>query len=377
MQCPKCGHTQSGGEECSSCGIVFEKYTRVQAKRQANDSGAAENLRATPPSPKTGHRWKLAIVCLCAASMFILLYCIFKPGDPPAPEPGPPPVPQEEQQQASAEPGSGGLAAQLASAVPPRNPIEKARNATVFIRSGIGIGSGFFINHDCYILTNRHVVKILAEEKEQLVFEQRHLEARIQTMKAEIKAMTENYLLSGVPVYEDNIPLPLKMHIASLHAAQTRYEEIGLLLQGADGLNGDIEISLVDGTAFDAMLVDVSDEHDLALLHIESSGCPCLQTSSVEQVQFGQKVYTIGNPSGLNHTVTAGILSGYRQEGKFKLIQTDAPINPGNSGGPLIDGSGGVIGINTMVLRDTEGIGFAIPIETALEEFDDYLSENM
>jgi serine protease Do len=377
MQCPKCGHTQSGGEECSHCGIFFDKFARVQAKKQEIESSVSGNTRPTKPSSRTHGRWKLAVPCLCVALMTLLLYTLFRSGESSAPESSPPPVPQEKARQASEEQAIKGLADQLAKAVPTRNPIEKARNATVFIRSGIGIGSGFFINRECYILTNRHVVQIPAEEKEQMVIERRQLEASIQTMKAEIKAMAENYLLSGVPVYEDNLPLPLKMHIASLHAAQTRYEEIGLLLQGADDLNGDIEISLVDGTTYDATLVEVSDEHDLALLHIESSGCPCLQTRSAEQVQFGQKVYTIGNPSGLHHTVTAGILSSYRQEGPFKLIQTDAPINPGNSGGPLIDASGRVIGINTMVLRDTEGIGFAIPIETALEDFGNYLSENM
>ena len=163
----------------------------------------------------------------------------------------------------------------------------------------------------------------------------------------------------------------------SLLVAQARYDEIEQLLQGADGLNGDIEISLVDGSTYDAVLVDTSDEHDLALLHIESSNCPCLQATSVEQIQFGQKVYTIGNPSGLRHTVTGGVLSGYRQKGQTKLIQTDAPINPGNSGGPLIDELGRVLGINTMILRDTEGIGFAIPIETALEAFANYLPEHL
>ena len=69
-----------------------------------------------------------------------------------------------------------------------------------------------------------------------------------------------------------------------------------------------------------------------------------------------------------------GILSGYRQAAEHSFIQIDASINPGNSGGPLIDAKGRVLGINTMILRDTEGIGFAIPIETAFEEFPEYLS---
>lgn len=375
MICPKCGHAQSAGGECVRCGIVFEKFHHVQAKRQGGDAPAAEDSRATAPSPRTHHRYGLVVLCLCLAVMAAPLYYIFKPGEASVKKAEPSPAPRTEIRQASEERDNGGLAGRLDSAVPPRNPIEAARNATVFIKSGLGIGSGFFINRQCRILTNRHVVRILPGQKEKLIAEREHLEITIRDMTAEIKAMTENYLLSGVPLHADNLPLPLQMRLASLNAAQMRYNEIEQILEGADGLNGDIEISLVDGTSYDAVLVDVSDEQDLALLAIEDDNCPCLQTGSVEQVQLGQKVYTIGNPSGLQHTVTAGILSGYRNEGRYKFIQTDAPINPGNSGGPLIDAAGHVIGINTMVLRGTEGIGFAIPIETAFEEFAYYLSE--
>jgi S1-C subfamily serine protease len=68
-------------------------------------------------------------------------------------------------------------------------------------------------------------------------------------------------------------------------------------------------------------------------------------------------------------SVTSGDFSGDRGQGQKRLLQTDAPINPGNSGGPLITGSGQVVGINSLVLRGTQGIGFAIPIEAAYEEF--------
>ncbi len=82
-------------------------------------------------------------------------------------------------------------------------------------------------------------------------------------------------------------------------------------------------------------------------------------------------MYTIGSPVGLRQTVTAGIFSGYRkrEDNDQVYLQTDAAINPGNSGGPLIDEFGFVYGVNTMILRNTEGIGFAIPIETVFEEF--------
>ncbi|BCL61343.1 hypothetical protein DGMP_20360 [Desulfomarina profundi] len=73
---------------------------------------------------------------------------------------------------------------------------------------------------------------------------------------------------------------------------------------------------------------------------------------------------------GLRHTVTSGVFSGYRKRKDGQIfLQTDAAINPGNSGGPLIDENGFVYGVNTMILRGTEGIGFAIPIEKVYEEF--------
>jgi S1-C subfamily serine protease len=80
-------------------------------------------------------------------------------------------------------------------------------------------------------------------------------------------------------------------------------------------------------------------------------------------------VYTIGNPSGLAYTVTTGVVSGLREMNGKSYVQTDAPINAGNSGGPLINEQGRVIGINSMVMRGVNGIGFAIPIETMYAEF--------
>ncbi len=118
----------------------------------------------------------------------------------------------------------------------------------------------------------------------------------------------------------------------------------------------------------------ISENHDLALLQIVDKECPAIQADSAQKLQFGQKLFTIGNPEGLRHSVTAGVLSGRRTFGEEKFIQTDAPINPGNSGGPLINEAGSVIGINTARHAEAEGIGFDIPIETALDAFADILA---
>jgi S1-C subfamily serine protease len=98
-------------------------------------------------------------------------------------------------------------------------------------------------------------------------------------------------------------------------------------------------------------------------------GCPYLKLNPDDNLQQGTRLFTIGSPSRLGYTVTSGIFSGYRMLDKQRYVQTDAPINPGNSGGPLIISDGNVVGINTLIMAGTEGIGFAIPAKVLPEEF--------
>ena len=386
MQCPKCGHSQPDTQECRSCGIIFEKYAQLQARKLQLVSNRSLSPTGTA-SPAPANR-KLRYLLLCIALIGLAIPCFYlitsnKTSMPSVnitatqtpsekaeanPEVAPP---------ADTDAEASDLARQLAKASPVRNPIEKARNATVFIKSDFGIGSGFFIDHQCYILSNRHVIEILQEQREQMAHEQQALEKYIQKLEEQIQDMHDSYARMGVRIDENNPPAALIIQYFALQKAKERYQEILKVLQSDQGMNGDIEIKLVDGTSYKAEVMDTSDAHDLVLLSIHSSNCPCLERTTAGQAQLGQKVYAVGNPSGLSHTVTAGILSGYREFRQKKYIQTDAPINPGNSGGPLIDDAGHVIGINTMILKDTEGIGFAIPIEAAFEDFADYLSQKM
>jgi S1-C subfamily serine protease len=115
--------------------------------------------------------------------------------------------------------------------------------------------------------------------------------------------------------------------------------------------------------------------HDLALLQIDAPDLQPVTLADSSQLNVGQKVYAIGNPFGLSGTMTRGIISSIRSIRNADgapiedAIQTDAAINPGNSGGPLLNSSGEVIGINTMIASNgadqSSGIGFAIPINTA------------
>src|SRR5205807_2923007 len=117
------------------------------------------------------------------------------------------------------------------------------------------------------------------------------------------------------------------------------------------------------------------DRTDIALLKIDAGAdLAVAPLGNSDEVQIGEWVMAIGNPFGLDHTVTAGIISakgrrdvrpGGSQSGYYDFIQTDASINPGNSGGPLINARGEVIGINTAMNAQAQGIGFAIPINMA------------
>ncbi len=137
-----------------------------------------------------------------------------------------------------------------------------------------------------------------------------------------------------------------------------------------------IEVKTSDKRTYKATIVGQDKVHDLALLQINAPNLQPVTLSDSSDLVVGQKVYAIGNPFGLNGTMTRGIISSIRSikgpEGSpiEDAIQTDAAINPGNSGGPLLNSRGDVIGINTLIAtgggaEQSAGIGFAIPINTA------------
>lgn len=143
-----------------------------------------------------------------------------------------------------------------------------------------------------------------------------------------------------------------------------------------------LEVTLSDQTRYKARLLSRDEANDVALLQIEPrKKLPSLHLGDSDALQVGQKVLAIGNPFGLDGTLTTGIVSsmgrtirGENDRTLEGLIQTDAAINPGNSGGPLLDSAGNVVGINTAILgpNGNIGIGFAMPINRAklmLEDF--------
>jgi serine protease Do len=149
----------------------------------------------------------------------------------------------------------------------------------------------------------------------------------------------------------------------------------GVILTNAHVVRDASEVvaKLPDGRTFKAVSIAVHDEIDLAVVKIEGKDLPVAELGDSNAVEVAQWVIAIGNPFGLEHTVTAGVISAIRKRGpaqaeQEEYIQTDAAINPGNSGGPLIDLKGRVVGINTAIYSKTggyQGIGFAIPVNVA------------
>jgi S1-C subfamily serine protease len=133
----------------------------------------------------------------------------------------------------------------------------------------------------------------------------------------------------------------------------------------------EIIVTLADGRRFNADLVGADAATDLAVLRIDAQGLPHAVWGDSDTVQVGEMVWAIGNPFGLDRTLTYGIVSAVGRRGVIddpyqEFLQTDASINPGNSGGPLVDVHGHVMGITTAIVgADFQGIGFAIPSSTA------------
>ena len=149
----------------------------------------------------------------------------------------------------------------------------------------------------------------------------------------------------------------------------------GQILTNAHVVEGakTVRVTLRDGRNFDGKVVGVDSVTDVAVVKIEAADLPSVQLGSTQTLAPGQWAIAIGNPLGLDNTVTAGIISALGRSSnqvgipdkRVQFIQTDAAINPGNSGGPLLNDRGEVIGMNTAIRANAQGLGFAIPIETA------------
>lgn len=159
----------------------------------------------------------------------------------------------------------------------------------------------------------------------------------------------------------------------------------GLILTNAHVIDGAdrVTVVLTDGRSFEGEVLGQDLVTDVAVIKIEATDLPTVTIGNSDQLQPGQWAIAIGNPLGLDNTVTVGIISATGRSSadigvsdrRVGFIQTDAAINPGNSGGPLLNERGEVIGMNTAIISGAQGLGFSVPINTVREIADQLIAD--
>lgn len=302
-------------------------------------------------------------------------------------------------------PSGSDLSSILYAKIQPKNDIEKAVIATVLVKSPMGTGSGFFISNKGFIITNRHVLygdekmvesmkkkyehgeAILDEYKTRLDQDRNNIESAkkgLEEYRQKVEKIPEHDRRSAKMEKYNSELAKIESYEREYNLRKDEYERVKnevtseqSQLSSSSALSGiskSFEITLADGSHTSAELIEVSKNHDLALLKISGiKNAPALIAGSPMSLPQSAKVFAIGNPIDLHNSVADGIVSGF--EGEF--VKTNAKIYPGNSGGPLVDETGKVIGINTMkkITHKFEGLGFAIKIDVALNEFSSYINK--
>jgi len=383
MKCPKCGYIQSGDSECANCGIIFEKYEAYLQKKQ-------QKADAPVPQEQPAKRSVLPLIVLGAVvggaftwgGQYFLNKSQVVSSEPQTEfnqsveedEEAPVPIVSEESNAPFAQDGGerDGLAGELTQAFAPVGPIEVARNATVSLVAPWGSGSGFFIDEYGTIVTNRHVVQVNQQKLAKLERQARVLAEQLSNERKNIELTNKQVKNIRDKELRNQVVKNLSLRQQQYDKYNQRLEQLESQIATIKQSNflQDGKVVLIDGSEHTVTSLQISPNHDLALLSIDAYNSPFISSpEKASYVQQGATVYTIGSPVGLSHTVTSGVISGYRKIDGKRFVQVDAPINPGNSGGPLVNAQGQVLGVNTMIINNTEGIGFAIPFEIIGQEF--------
>jgi serine protease Do len=374
MQCPKCGHDQDDTVRCASCGIYFEKLYQQQ---KLADARRSSELVREAERPRFGLTALILTAILAGAGVYFMTHRGASVPASPTPQiPSTSAFPTTQAELPEIPTSQGPSESGRSDSTPVANPIETARRATVLIKTGWGLGAGFIVDDACHVITNRHVVETDGSRVASRIVQDPEMRSRMVVAQQQLQASITRaqYLLAALQSQPgmNSERLRLQEQIQSMqeqladlpgYASQQIASEVDSAAQKG------FTATLLDGTEYQGLHAQASDSLDLALFQLPTVHCTHVALGRSVGLLVGARLYTIGNPDGLAYTVTSGIFSGERIMGAQRWLQTDAPINPGNSGGPLLDDSGAVIGVNTLVLRGAEGIGFAIPIEDVLKEF--------
>ena len=372
MECPKCGHEQDNTFECESCGIVFEKYEQIQARLRVHESSKPVEISRRMGSPKSKSPYYALLgvafgIIACLALYRIFLYSDSKEAKNEEPA---------KRRPAQEEIIKGEQKIEVIKLAPytsrsTSDYIARAAKATVLVETAWGSGSGFFVDNGCQVVTNRHVVHLDPRSVESMEAQQNRLRQIIDFEEQEIARAEDGVRHISDRGNREEVEKFIRIKKERLEELKMRYQAFTSTLESIKygSALSELDVILIDGSQYTASIAQLSESYDLALLDLPESNCPFIEPGKSNRLRQGDPVYTVGHPVGLRHSVTSGIISGFREHAGVRYIQTDAPINPGNSGGPLIDRNGEVVGVNTMILADTEGIGFAIPIEVVLDEF--------
>jgi S1-C subfamily serine protease len=375
MECPKCRHQQQATDKCESCGVYFSKLAP-----QPGATTTRRDARELPAEPGIG---KGALVITAAVTGLLVFWFMRGRDKDPSSPPGRPAAAVQAQSSGvdmyldESEPIDDTASAGPDSKEPgPATPLEAARDATVLIETPFGIGSGFIIDEQCHVVTNRHVVEMNGTRVAESVVRERDTHIAIQEARERLRysiAAAEERLRAIRTQPASNLEqATLERKIAEMRRIledPEKYLKNNIVNAVNKAGRAGFSATLADGKRYDSLDAKLAEGVDLAMFKLPAISCTHIPAGRSAELKYGQRLYTIGNPAGLAYTLTSGVFSGERVHEELRLLQTDAPINPGNSGGPLITEDGRVIGVNTMVLRDTQGIGFALPIESVFDAF--------
>ncbi len=361
-RCPKCGSDRVTRTECQVCGLVFEKYVHHQY--------VTARLQVEPTKPKNKGLVLIGLLVLVAVLGSGLTFLRSQKAAEGHTGLESQHLGSQKASDREGLPTGMNLIEQLQTANPPDNQVERVVNSTVFIQTPWGEGSGFIVDESCRIVTNSHVVRLSEDQVRDLDAYLADLRVKADKVRKIIDKNQDSYdryqqgeLRLSPGVTEEEIE-------AKMVEDKEKYAEFLKEIDASERrldrnrYDSSLKVILSDGTEIDATTEHVDDEFDIAIVRVFGEYvCPSVVFGSSEKLRRGETLYTIGNPLGLRHVVTAGVFSGMVEVNGMDMLQSDAPINPGNSGGPLIDADGKVVGVNTLKLMNSDGIGFAIPIK--------------